>query len=252
MHIENIRDGRRFLEIAKRVNCKKPVLVLKSSRTNEGGMGSIPRTSPLSLGDQVFDALCKQAGIIRLEKFGELFEIPKFFAYQLLPEGNQLGIVSHTGMGAALAADEGAKYNLSVAKLSPETAIKLNTIFPNLWKTIIDIGPLAALEEDYISVYPEILKIVLTDNNIDCLLHIPWANPAGASVEDYTKIYRRLHGTCQKPVAIWIYGPRLPIIYDITCNLEDLGYPVFSDLETAIKGIGVAYQYAIWHMQILK
>jgi|GEM_PF-1405829 acyl-CoA synthetase (NDP forming) len=149
-------------------------------------------------------------------------------------------------MGAALAADEVAKYNLSVAELSPETATKLDAISPGLWKTIIDIGPLAALKSDYRSVYQEILKVALADDNIDCLFYILWADPAGASAENYTIIYRRLHGICQKPVVIWIYGPRLPIIYDITHNLEDLGFPVFSNLETAIKAIGVAYQYAIW------
>ena len=246
MHIENIRDGRRFLEIARRVTYKKPVLVLKSGRKNEGGIVSTPQTGSLSLDDQIFDAVCKQVGIIRLEKFGELFEVPKFFAYQPLPKGNRLGIVSHTGMGAALAADEGAKYNLSLAKLSPETATKLNAIFPGLWKTIIDIGPFASLKSDYMSIYPEILEAVLADDNIDCLLHILWADPAGASVEDYTKIYRKLHGILKSLSRSGSTVRNYQSSYDITYNLEDLGFPVFSDLETAIKAIGVAYQYAIW------
>jgi acetyltransferase len=246
IHIENIRDGRRFAEIAKRVSYKKPVLVLKAGRTNQEGLVPTLQTSPLPLDNQIFDTVCKQVGIILLEKFGELFEIPKFFAYQPLPKGNKFGIISYTGMGAALAADEGAKYNLSVAKLSPETVTKLDAISPGLCKTIIDLGPLTTLKSDYMSVYPEILKVVLEDDNIDCLFHILWADPAGAFVEGYTKIFRKLRGISQKPVAIWVYGPQLPSIYDLTHNLEDLGFPVFSDLETAIKAIGAAYQYAIW------
>jgi acyl-CoA synthetase (NDP forming) len=246
MHTENVRDANRFFEIARRVTYQKPVLLLKSARTNEVGIMSTSQTGSLSLGNQIFDGICKQVGIIRLEKFGELFEIPKFFAYQPLPKANKLGIVSHTGMGAALATDEGAKYNLSIAKLSPETAAKLNLIFPNLWKTFIDIGPLASSRSDYLFIYPEILKTILADDNIDSLLHILWANPGIGSVEDYINIYRELNGSCQKPIAIWIYGPRLTTIYDIAYNLEDLGFPVFLDLETAIKAIGVAYQYATW------
>ena len=204
------------------------------------------QTSSLSLDDQIFDGVCKQAGIILLGQFGELFEIPKFFAYQPLPKGNKFAIISYTGMGAALAADVGAKYNLSLAKLSPETIAKLDAISPGLCKTIIDLGPLAALMSDYMSVYPEILKLVLADDNVDCLFHILWADPGGASVEDYTETYRKLRGISKKPVAIWVYGPRLPSKNDITRNLEDLGFPVFTDLETAIKAIGAAYQYAIW------
>jgi acyl-CoA synthetase (NDP forming) len=184
MHIENIRDSKRFLEIARRVTHKKPLLVLRTGRTNQGGTASPPQTSSLLLDDQIFDTVCKQVGIIPLEKSGELLEIPKFFAYQPLPKGNKFGIISYTGMGAALAADEGAKYNLSVAKLSPETVTKLDAISPSLCKTIVDLGPLTALKSDYMSVYPEILKVVLADDNIDCLFHILWADPAGASVED--------------------------------------------------------------------
>jgi len=149
-------------------------------------------------------------------------------------------------MAAVLATDEGAKYNLSVAKLSPETVTKLNLIFPNLWKTFVDIGPLASSRSNYVSIYPEILKTILADDNLDCLLHILWLNPGIASIEDYINIYRELKNSCQKPVATWVYGPRLPVIYDVACHLEDLGFPVFSELEIAIKAIGVAYQYAIW------
>lgn len=246
MHIENIRDRGRFLEIARRVTHKKPILVLRSGRKNRGETVSTPQTSSPLFDDQIFDAVCKQVGVIPLEKSRELLEIPKFFASQPLPKGNKFGIVSYTGMGAALAADEAAKYNLSVAKLSRETVTKLDAISPGHYKTIIDLGPLTALKSDYMSVYPEILRVVLADDNIDCLFHILWANPASAAVEDYTKTYRKLRGIWQKPVAIWVYGPTLPNIYEVTHNLEDLGFPVFSHLETAIKAIGLAYQYAIW------
>lgn len=246
MHTDDVRDTKRFLEIARRVTYQKPTLMLKSTRTNYTGIVSTPQDGSLSLDNQIFDGICKQVGIIRLDKFSELFEIPKFFAYQPMMKGNKLAIVSHTGMGAALAIDEGIKYNLSNAKLSPITARNLSLIFPNLWKTFIDIGPLASSKSDYMSVYPEILRTILADDNVDSVLHILWANPGITLVEDYVNIYRELGTGCQKPIAIWLYGPKLPIIYDIAYNLEELGFPVFLDLEVAIKAIGVAYQYATW------
>lgn len=245
MYLESIREGRRFLEISKRVTSKKPVLILKSGRTKEGARVSASHTGSLAVDDQIFNAACKQAGIIRLEKFSEIFELPKIFALQPLPRGNQLGIISYTGGVGVLATDEAEKYGLSGAKLSPETIIKLDAIFPGLGKTIVDIGPGMVTVTDYMSVYPKILKTVLRDDNIDCLLNVIWADPSGNLIEGYIKTYQELQERYQKPIATWVYGPRLPIIDDLALRLEDLGFPVFSDFEMAIKALGIAWEYAI-------
>ena len=245
MYLESIREGRRFLEISKRVTSKKPVLILKSGRTEEGARVSASHTGSLAVDDQIFNAACKQAGIIRLEKFSEIFELPKIFALQPLPKGNQLGIISYTGGVGVLATDEAEKYGLSSARLSPETIIKLDAIFPGLGKTIVDIGPGMVVVTDYMSVYPEILKTVLRDDNIDCLLNIIWIDPSGSLIEGYIKTYKELQERYQKSIATWIYGPRLPTIDDLTLRLEDLGFPVFSDFEMGIKALGIAWQYAI-------
>jgi len=244
MYLESLRDGRRFLEISKRVTSKKPVLILKSGRTKEGAKVSSSHTGSLAMDDQVFSAACKQAGIIRLEKFSELFELPKIFDSQPLPKGNRLGIVTFTGGVGVLAIDEASKYGLPAAKLSSKTKTKLNAIFPGLGKTVVDIGPPMAVE-NYMNLYSEILKTVLEEDNIDCLFNVIWTSPFEGFVEDYLKFYEDIREKCQKTVATWIYGPSIPLIHDMSSRMEDLGFPVFSDLETAMKALGIAYQYSI-------
>jgi len=243
MYLESIRDGRRFLEISRRVSSKKPVLILKSGRTNEGSKVSASHTGALAMDDQIFSAACKQAGIIRLEKFSELFELPKIFASQPLPKGNRLGMVTFTGGVGVLAIDEGAKYGLSAAQLSPEIAKKLNAIFPGLGKPVVDIGPPMAAN-NYITIYSDILKTVLLEDNIDCLFNVIWTSPFGDFVEEYLKFYKESQGKYQKTIATWIYGPSIPLINEMSVRMEDLGFPVFPDLEMAIKALGLAYQYA--------
>jgi acetate---CoA ligase (ADP-forming) len=243
MYLESIRDGRRFLKISRRVTAKKPVLILKSGRTKEGAKVSASHTGALAVDDQIFSAACKQAGVIRLEKFSELFELPKIFSLQPLPKGNRLGIVTFTGGVGVLAIDEGAKYGLSVARLSPEIAEKLNTIFPGLGKTVVDIGPPMAVNS-YITIYSDILKTVMEDDNIDCLFNVIWTSPFEEFVEEYLKFYGALKGKYQKTIATWIYGPSIPLINEMSSRMEDLGFPVFSDLEMAIKALGIAYQYS--------
>ncbi len=243
MYLESIQDGQRFLKISKRVTAQKPVLILKSGRTKEGAKVSASHTGALAVDDQIFSAACKQAGIIRLEKFREFFELPKIFSLQPLPKGNRLGIVTFTGGVGVLAIDEGAKYGLSVARLSPEIAKKLDAIFPGLGKTVVDIGPPMAVN-NYMTIYSEIIKTVLSDDHIDCLFNVIWTSPFKEFVEEYLKFYRELGGSHQKTIATWIYGPSIPLINDMSGRMEDLGFPVFSDLETAIKALGMAYQYS--------
>jgi acyl-CoA synthetase (NDP forming) len=243
MYLESIQDGQRFLKISKRVTAQKPVLILKSGRTKEGAKVSASHTGALAVDDQIFSAACKQAGIIRLEKFREFFELPKIFSLQPLPKGNRLGIVTFTGGVGVLAIDEGSKYGLSVARLSPEIAKKLDAIFPGLGKTVVDIGPPMAVN-NYMTIYSEIIKTVLSDDHIDCLFNVIWTSPFKEFVEEYLKFYGELRGSHQKTIATWIYGPSIPLINDMSGRMEDLGFPVFSDLETAIKALGMAYQYS--------
>jgi acetyltransferase len=243
MYLESIQDGQRFLKISRRVTAKKPVLILKSGRTKEGARASASHTGALAVDDQIFSAACKQAGIIRLEKFREFFELPKIFSLQPLPKGNRLGIVTFTGGVGVLAIDEGAKYGLSVARLSPEMADRLNSIFPGLGKPVVDIGPPMAVN-NYMTIYSEILKTVLSDDHIDCLSNIIWTSPFEEFVEEYLKFYGTLEKNAQKTIATWVYGPSIPLINKLSSGLEDLGFPVFSDLEMAIKALGIGCQYA--------
>jgi len=243
LYLESIKDGQRFLKVSKRVNSKKPILILKSGRTEQGARVSASHTGSLALNDRIFDAACKQSGIIRLESFRELFELPKIFAYQPLPKGNRLGIITFTGGVGVLAIDEGAKYGLFVPLLSPRTRKKLDAIFPGLGKRIVDIGPPMAVVNNYMSIYSEILKTVAIDPCIDSIFNVIWTGPSGEFVEEYLKIYRGFQGN-PKPIASWIYGPRVHYVNEMTCQLEDMGFPVFPDIEMAIKALGKASQYA--------
>ncbi len=244
MYLESIQDGQRFLKIAKRVTPQKPVLILKSGRTKEGARVSASHTGALAMKDSVFTAACKQAGVIRLEKFQELFELPKIFSLQPLPKGNRLGIVSFTGGVGVLAVDEGVRYGLSLSRLSPKIMKRLNEIFPGLGKTIVDLGPPMAVD-NYMSIYADVLKTVLLDRRIDSILNIIWTSPHEEFVQEYLNFYRKWKGYPSKTIATWVYGPNLRLIHQLSTGLEDLGFPVFSDIDMAVKALGLSYQYSI-------
>jgi len=243
MYLETIRDGERFVEVCGRVASKKPVLALKLGTTAEGAMASASHTGSLAVNDRIFDAACRQSGILRLGAFNELFEMPKVFVSQPLPKGNRLGMVSYTGAVGVLASDQGAEYGLVMARLSPETAETFERMFPGLGRMPVDIGPKIPSVKDFSNVYTGILETVLRDENVDALFNVMWADARGKNEKAYIEAYEALKGLFPKPVVTWIYGPDPSSTRRLKERVEDLGFPVFDEPERCVKALGMAYQY---------
>jgi acetate---CoA ligase (ADP-forming) len=244
MYLETIRDGKRFLEVCERVAAGKPLLALKLGTTKEGARASASHTGSLAMDDEIFDAVCRQAGVLRLDRFNELFELPKIFALQPLPRGNRFGMVSYTGAIGVLAVDEGAKYGLTPATLNRETAERFESLFPGLGSVPVDIGPMIPSVRDFTTVYTDILQAVLRDEGVDCLFNVVWADAYGTNTRAYLEAYKELRGFIEKPVVTWVYGPNFEKVLDLRERIEDLGFPVFGEPERCIKALGLAFTYA--------
>lgn len=244
LYMETIRDGEKFLAIARRVSSQKAILVLKSGRTREGAKASVSHTGGLAVDDKVFEAACLQAGILRLDSFADLFEIPKIFASQPLPQGPRLGIVTFTGGIAVLVIDEAAKYAMGPASLGPKTATVLDSIFPGLGVVPVDIGPVMAAVKEAFDLYPKILDAVLADENVDALFNVLWANHTGDILNRYIEAYETIRNRHRKPVVTWIYGPSVRSSKELAGRLEKMGFPVFTRPETAMKALGLAWRRA--------
>jgi acyl-CoA synthetase (NDP forming) len=244
LYLESISDGNRFLSVAKRVAARKPVLVLKSGRTEEGAKASASHTGSLALDDRLFDAACRQAGVLRLERFKDIFEMPKIFASQPLPSGNRVGFVTVTGGVAVIAIDECAKQGLAAAGLGAGTAQVLETLFPGLGKNPVDVGPMMAAIPNAFDLYPKIFQTVLEDENVDALFSILWANAKANVIPRYVETYEDLKARSKKPIVTWVYGPDVQSVEDLGDELEQMGFPVFTSSEKCIRALGLAYRYA--------
>ena len=245
MYLESVVDGQRFLELAKRVSLKKPLLILKSGRTGEGAQASASHTGSMAIDDKIFDTVCRQTGILRLSGFSEIFELPKIFASQPLPRGNRMGIITQSGAFGVLAVDEAAKYDLTVAPLSAGTLDVLEKIFPGLGRDPVDVGPAAAATKDFFSLYPKIFNVIVADENVDLILNNLWTDSDGRLSDLYIKAYEEIKGRYEKPLVTWIFGSNVSVIGDVTQKLEEMGFPVFSSLKRSIKAMGLAYRYAV-------
>ncbi|MDQ3717568.1 MAG: acetate--CoA ligase family protein [Thermoproteota archaeon] len=119
MYLEDIRNARRFMEIAKKITVerKKPIIVLKSGRTAEGAKAAASHTGALGGSDANYEAAFAQCGVIRVDTMGELFDLATAFSKQPLPNGNVV-IVSNAGGPAIISTDACSRYGLKMADIS--------------------------------------------------------------------------------------------------------------------------------------
>ena len=119
MYLEDIRNARRFMEIARKISTerKKPIIVLKAGRTAEGAKAAASHTGALGGSDANYEAAFAQSGVIRVDTMGELFDLATAFSKQPLPDGNVV-IVSNAGGPAIISTDACSRYGLKMADIS--------------------------------------------------------------------------------------------------------------------------------------
>ena len=246
-HLEDIKEGPRFFQTAKEVIKKKPILVLKAGRTKEGAKALVSHTGSLAGDDKVFDAVCKQIGIIRVDRWSELIDFAKMLAHQPLPKGNRLGILTASGGGAAIMIDAAAQYGMTTATLSSESSERLRKLYPPTWgSNPIDYGAPASFygPDRWFSLYQEGMEVLMTDDNVDCVATISSLDPFGGGLADFTRLAESLRNNLSKPVATWVYGAIPAYITELTGRLESLGFPVYTEPDTPIKALSVMYKYS--------
>jgi len=242
-HLEDIKDSHQFMNMARKVVANKPVLILKPGKSEASIRAMASHTGSLAGNDQIYDSAFKQAGIIRLDTWQEFLEIPRVFASQPLPTGNRIAIISLTGGAGIMAIDAAVTYGLAVSQLSSHTINKLTKISPRLATNPIDFGQVAAVITNFIPTFEPIVTTVLGDDNIDCITIILSAGLAD-EMTDAIDMFRRLKQQALKPITIWLCGPQLAVREELARELETIGLPTYSNLETAVKALGIAANYA--------
>ncbi|WP_394618138.1 acetate--CoA ligase family protein [Lentzea sp. JNUCC 0626] len=105
MHLEDLKDGRSFAETAKRVSEKKPVVVLKAGRTDQGAKAASSHTGALAGNDRVYDDILRQSGVIRAPGLNDLLEYARGIPLLATPKGENVVIITGAGGSGVLLSD---------------------------------------------------------------------------------------------------------------------------------------------------
>ena len=156
-YVEGIREGKRFLEVAKRVTQTKPIVMIKAGDTTAGARAAFSHTAALSGSESAFAAAVKQAGIIRAGDIYELFDIGAAFIRQPLPKGKRVGIVTDGGGWGVLAADACAKAGLEVVQLPDEIIKEMDGFLPPWWSRGNPVDLVAGMRQGDVNNAIEVL-----------------------------------------------------------------------------------------------
>jgi acyl-CoA synthetase (NDP forming) len=245
IHMEGVLRGREFLKVASRVSFKKPIIALKTGRSQAGARAALSHTGSLVGEDEVNDAAFERAGIIRVDNITEMRDA--ICALLRLEEmaGTRLGVITVTGAGGIMTTDACEKYGLTLSELPEGLPGKLKVGMPD-WIHVgnpIDIWPIGMIGGNYPGVVQLSLTDLLKSDAVDgVLLIVPHFNsPLHPDIVIFDSIKTALlNAGGRKPVAVWFY-------IDSAAAERELetvdGLACFDSIEQAVQGLSFCQRY---------
>ena len=169
-YIEGVKDGKRFLKVAKDVGSRKPIIVFRGGTTKGGSKAVASHTGSLSGSNEIWNAVFKQTGAIPVSSIEELLWTALAFTRISELKSNNVALLGIGGGASVMGVDECERSGLRIYNISDETRKDLEKIIPNVGtnlKNPIDLSDYAIFNP---SLYKEALKILLKDPNIDAII----------------------------------------------------------------------------------
>ena len=130
MHVEDLKDGRAFADVAARVSKTKPVVVLKAGRTSMGARAANSHTGALAGDDRVYDAVLRQSGVIRARSLNDMLEFARGLSALPTPKGENVLILTGAGGSGVLLSDACADNDLALMPMPEDLDAAFREFIP--------------------------------------------------------------------------------------------------------------------------
>jgi acyl-CoA synthetase (NDP forming) len=212
LYMEGLKEGRRFIEEARKVVKKKPIIALKGGITQESAHRAKSHTASMAGSDEVFNAAFKKAGIIRVGDVEELMNAALALSKQPPMMGDNVAIVSNVGGPAILAADAVVRNGLKLAKLSEKTKVEIEKAYPG----VDPVNPIDLIADARAERFQKVLDLVLADENVDGVLVINMLKSCFFEPEDAKIIPKVAAEHPKKPVVdVPAGGEDFKLVYEV-------------------------------------
>lgn len=169
LYMESVGDAAAFMEAARLVAAKKPVIAIKVGRTAAAARAAASHTGAMTGSDDVLDAAFERAGVLRVDTIEELFDMAEVLAKQSLPQGPALAVVTNAGGPGALATDALVRAGGEMAALAATTLERLDQCLPAHWS---HGNPVDVLGDADAVRFTEALRAVAADPGVHGLLTV--------------------------------------------------------------------------------
>jgi acetyl coenzyme A synthetase (ADP forming)-like protein len=237
VYLEGVRDGRKMMKIARQVVKKKPIIVIKGGRTEEGSSAVSSHTGSLAGSDMVYHAAFKQCGMIRADTVTEMFDYARILCEQPSAGGDRIQVMTNGGGFGVLATDAIIQESLKLAEMEDKTRKHIRKHSPEY---AVVSNPLDLVGDADPPRYKAALDALGKDKNIDAILCITLFQTLGMRKE-IVDVLINFSDKRLKPIAVCAAGA--DYTKSQTKILESHGVPTFDSPSRAAHALWCLVQY---------
>jgi acyl-CoA synthetase (NDP forming) len=242
-YVEDIKHGREFMRIAKKVTKKKPIVVIKSGKSSAGARAAASHTGAIAGSDKIYDAAFGQVGIIRARDMEEFFDLGKALAMQPPALGKNMGILTDAGGPGVMTVDECELLGLTVEPLSSETQEQFEQL-KNDGRILkiaathnpVDLTGSVTDEQFEISV-----DLMFQDSEIDGIIFLGLHHMPGLR-EKHIDGIAKIASKYTKPIVMCDIGETEMALYTRS-RFDRLGVPSYTSPEDAARAMKALVSY---------
>ncbi len=245
-YAESIDNGRRFMEVARKVTCKKPVVALKVGKSEAGARAAASHTGSIAGSDEIYSSAFKQVGVLRANDLEEFFDMGKALAFQPPVSGKNVAIITDAGGPGIMAVDECVSQGLNVKKFSEETIDKFEKLKQEgkIPRFATNLNPVDLTGSVTSEMFEEGIRILFEDSDIDGIIvlglhHLP------ALQEDFVDLVAELRKKYNKSIVACDVGETEMALH-IRSRFDKLGIPAYFSPEDAARGMAALVNYGLY------
>ncbi len=240
LYIESFSDPRRFSRVAPRVGRTKPIVVVKSGRSQAGARATSSHTGAmLAASDVTVDALFQQAGVIRTDSLGEMLDVASLLANQPLPQGGRVGVLTNAGGPGIMCADACEASGLEVPPLSEEVQEQLRGFLPPEASLANPVDMIATASADQ---YRQAIATLTGWDGIDALIVI-FVRPLLIRAEDVAEAVAQAIEDLPRPIPVQAV---FMSSQDRVAMIRKGGVPTYLYPEDGAHALARAVRHAEW------
>jgi len=234
LYLESLENGRRFYDVCRSTD--KPIVVLKSGRTETGAQAAMSHTASLAQDDRVVDGALRQAGVIRVHDMNDLLTIARCLGVAAVEakRTGRIAVMVFSGGAGVVAADSIADSGMELARLEDSSLERLGEVFPEWMEPANPLDLYPAIERNGVErVVTHSLDTLLNDPGVDAVfLHLfGWYPPeAFAGFEKIAELSRKK----KKPIVVWTMGD-IESCGKLTQHLEGMAIPAVDEISKGVR-----------------